>query len=317
LQAEDLWKLDPSRECHDLADRFITAVEKRLAEDKIWNERLRSGDYKPAFLRKRIWWPFKAFFGFGQKDGSAKAGLFLALNDVFGRRFWLAGCIKVLSDGITTTTPLVTKALILFGTEAYYTRRGVPGYSEPELGRGVGLALGLFFMIVSGSLLLHQFFSRSTEVGVLARATLIAAIYRNALQLSGKARAQIPSSRLIAFVSTDVSRIDFAAGFAHLAWTSMIQFVIVLIILLVNLGPSSLVGIALCASRRFLAPQLILETQHADHDPVPDDGYEVHVQASEEDGGVDGQADQVDSRIAGRRQGHQALLLGGALPGQA
>jgi ATP-binding cassette subfamily C (CFTR/MRP) protein 1 len=83
------------------------------------------------------------------------------------------------------------------------------------------------------------------HVGVLARGTLIAAIYRTSLQLSGKSRAKIPNSRIIAFISADVSRIDFATGFSHLAWTSIIQLAIVVVILLVNLGPSSLVGIAL------------------------------------------------------------------------
>ena len=81
-------------------------------------------------------------------------------------------------------------------------------------------------------------------VGVMARAALISAIYRRSMVLSGKARQTITNGRLVNHISTDISRIDFAAGFAHMAWTSPIQLAVVMAILLVNLGYSALPGIA-------------------------------------------------------------------------
>lgn len=84
------------------------------------------------------------------------------------------------------TSPLVTKALINFGTQAYYAHRGVPGYSPPNVGRGVGLAIGLWLMQLVTALSVHQFFVRSAGTGVLARAALITSIYRKAMVLSGK-----------------------------------------------------------------------------------------------------------------------------------
>lgn len=42
----------------------------------------------------------------------------------------------------------------------------------------------------------------------------------------------------------DVSRIDFCMGFFHFGWTAPIQLIICLILLLTNLGVSSLVGFA-------------------------------------------------------------------------
>jgi len=59
------------------------------------------------------------------------------------------------------------------------------------------------------------------QVGVLARGTLIAAIYRQSMIMSGKARAEIPNSKIVSHISTDVSRIDFATGFSHMSWTSL------------------------------------------------------------------------------------------------
>jgi len=46
-------------------------------------------------------------------------------------------------------------------------------------------------------------------------------------------------------MSTDTSRIDFAAGYCHMGWVSMVQVGIILAILLVNIGPSALAGFGL------------------------------------------------------------------------
>lgn len=46
-------------------------------------------------------------------------------------------------------------------------------------------------------------------------------------------------------MSTDVSRIDFAAGYCHIGWVAMIQVCLILAILIVNIGPSALAGFGL------------------------------------------------------------------------
>lgn len=123
--------------------------------------------------------------------------------------------IKVVGDVAQVTSPLVTKALINFGTQSYYSHRGVPGYTNPHVGLGVGLAFALWIMQIISSLSIHQFFVRSAGTGVLARGALIAAIYRRSLVLSGKSRTVITNGKLVNHISTDVSRIDFCAGFFH------------------------------------------------------------------------------------------------------
>lgn len=52
------------------------------------------------------------------------------------------------------------------------------------------------------------------------------------------------TSPLMSVRALKVSRIDFAVGFFHLAWTAPIQIIICLIQLLLNLGPSALAGFA-------------------------------------------------------------------------
>lgn len=156
LQATDLWQLDPSREVEHLADQFLDNFHRRREEAAEWNKKIKSGEIKPTYWQKHVSWPFKNKFGIQRKDGTYEAGLFMALNDVFGFKFWSAGFIKVAADSLQVTTPLVTKIIIQYGTSAYYSRRGVPGFTEDPIGRGVGAAVGLLCMLVVSSLLLHQ-----------------------------------------------------------------------------------------------------------------------------------------------------------------
>jgi len=46
-------------------------------------------------------------------------------------------------------------------------------------------------------------------------------------------------------MSTDSSRIDFAAGYIHQSWTAVIQLGLVITLLLINIGPSAFAGISL------------------------------------------------------------------------
>ncbi len=113
-------------------------------------------------------------------------------------------------------------------------------------------------MQLIASICVHHFFYRSTSTGVLVRGGLITAIYSRSLRLTSRARSTLTNGKLVNHISTDVSRIDFCAGFFHMvrtsqphelffdclpqSWTAPIQMLICLILLIINLGPSALAG---------------------------------------------------------------------------
>ncbi|EJD45804.1 ABC transporter [Auricularia subglabra TFB-10046 SS5] len=80
---------------------------------------------------------------------------------------------------------------------------------------------------------------------LLVKVRLITAIYERSLKLSSRSRLTLTTGRLVNHISTDVSRIDFACGFAHMSWSSVVQMIVCLIILITNMGPSALAGFAL------------------------------------------------------------------------
>ncbi|GAA5955029.1 hypothetical protein JCM3765_003165 [Sporobolomyces pararoseus] len=236
LVPTDLWKLNENFEAGYLSELLLSNFEKRRAVVEKWNKALEDGSYKPGVVR-RTWWKIR------KTDGKRKVGLALALSDTFFYRFWLAGLLKIISDGLNVTSPLVTRAIITYGTSVYLADRNIPGYVADPIGKGIGLAFGLWGMQIVASICLHHFFANSAGVGVLVRSALIASIYKKATNLSGKAKTTISNGRLTNHIGTDVSRIDFCAGFFHMSWTAPIQIIVILIILLVQIGPSCLVGI--------------------------------------------------------------------------
>ncbi|GAA6060372.1 hypothetical protein JCM10212_004556 [Sporobolomyces blumeae] len=241
LTTTDLPKMDETRESARLADLFEQNFERRRRAVVEWNDAMDAGTYVPSRWNK-CKWKAMSVIGIGRPDGRREVGIAMALSDTFFREFWLAGLYKVIGDLAQTTSPLVTRQIILFVQSSYAASRA--GEPLPGIGKGVGLAVGLFFMQIIYSIFTANTFSRGGQCGVLARGALIASSYRKALKMSGKSRVTITNSKLVSHISTDISRIDFCSSFFHFSWTCLIQLVEVIVILLCTIGVTSLAGIA-------------------------------------------------------------------------
>ncbi|KZV75428.1 ABC protein [Peniophora sp. CONT] len=251
LQATDLWKMDPGREVENTSQQLEQAWNLRVQKAQTWNDKLDSGEARPGHARSFIW-HVKALRHISQYratlqgyesrwrtiDARAVPSLTWALNDVFGFNFWLGGASKVVSDTSQLMMPLIIKAVINFG-------KSREAGDATNIGDGVGMAIGLFILAIMTSIFQHQFFWRSMTTGVLVRGSLTSMIYKRGVKLTPEARGVMPNSRLVNFVSSDISRIDACAQWFHPAWTAPIQVTVCLIILLVQLGPSALAGFAL------------------------------------------------------------------------
>ncbi|KAH7884664.1 ABC protein [Phlebopus sp. FC_14] len=265
LQASDLYKIDVSREAGGLSKKLEEAWARRVEAAADWNRRLDANEIEPPFLTC-VSFAFRAlpFLPYNKTqaktgtyserrsalerhwrevDGRKEPSLTWALNDVFGRMFWIGGIFKVVGDVAQLMGPIVLKAIITFAEERSAARAA--GEPVPNVGRGIGMALGLFFLTLTTSICTQQFFWRSMATGVLARGALIASIYERGVHLTGKARVKLTNATLVNHISTDVSRIDACAQWFHSAWTAPIQVTVCLIILLVELGPSALAGFSL------------------------------------------------------------------------
>jgi hypothetical protein len=124
-----------------------------------------------------------------EKSGLKKPSLVFAMNDVLGRFFWSGGAIKVcrtiidefsiflilfqvVGDISQLMGPVLVKVRLASVFTSFYQwltnnqaiinfikARGAlkaRGEAPPSVGRGIGMALGLFFIIVLTSLMQHQ-----------------------------------------------------------------------------------------------------------------------------------------------------------------
>lgn len=195
LEATDLPKMDETREAGFLADKFEANFARRRKDVEEWNRGLNEGTYVPSSLQ-RMRWRALAALGIGRADGRREVGMAMALSDTFFWAFWSAGIYKIIGDVAQTTSPLVMRQIITLVQQSNAAK--LAGEPLPGIGRGIGLAVGLFLMQVyvrippalhSGeadcdyrssrrvmSVCQNNTFSRSGQVGVLARAALIAAL---------------------------------------------------------------------------------------------------------------------------------------------
>ncbi|KAG6832807.1 hypothetical protein H0H92_009426 [Tricholoma furcatifolium] len=244
LEAPDLYKLQGHRSAAYIAEEINASFDRRYKEAQEYNARLENGEIGPGLWKTAVW----TLSGrreekekrWREVDGKKQASLIWAMNDSVKWWFWTGGILKVFGDTAQVTSPLLVKAIINFATASY--KGHITGTKVPPVGEGIGYAFGLILLQIVASLCTHHFFYRAMSSGVLLRGGLITAIYTRSLKLTSSARSTLTNGKLVNHISTDVSRIDFCAGYFHMAWTAPIQLIICLILLLINLGPSALAG---------------------------------------------------------------------------
>ncbi|TYJ53514.1 hypothetical protein B9479_005845 [Cryptococcus floricola] len=244
LQDTDLWKMDDGRSADTFSRKLLTAYKQRTERANEYNAHILEA---PIPRSKRILYSVlpngeKREKAYREKLQKKRASLLMSLYDTFGWFYMSSGVIKMFGDTCQAVTPLLIRKLISWSGE--YQAKKKAGLDLPSKGDGVGAAIGLLLLLVVSSLCQHHYFYRSMAVGVYARTAIVTGIYQRALQFTQKSRGQIPNGKLVNHISTDTSRIDFAAGFAHILWTAPVQMIIIIIILIVQIGYSALPGIA-------------------------------------------------------------------------
>ncbi|KDN49338.1 hypothetical protein RSAG8_02040, partial [Rhizoctonia solani AG-8 WAC10335] len=248
LQASDMYQLGESRAAHVYSSRLQDAFERRRTALEDFKSRVEKHQAHPPSWRRFLW---KLTGSQTRKEeqwrlmiAKSQPSLASALNDTVFWWFWIGGLYKGLADAGMICSPLLVKALINFASQSYAAH--LAGTSTPSIGKGLGLAFGLLALQWLIMLLNVHAFHRSFTTGVLLRTALITSVFSRALSLTSRARTVggMTAGKFVGLISTDVSRIDYCAGYFHMAWTAPLQMAICLILLCINLGWSALPGLA-------------------------------------------------------------------------
>ncbi|KAH3675689.1 hypothetical protein WICPIJ_009312, partial [Wickerhamomyces pijperi] len=167
-----------------------------------------------------------------------KYSLVQALFMTFKYKYTKAVMFKVAADVTQVLTPLLTKALINFVEKKTY----VP---ETPIGKGVGYAIGTAAMLLFAGMMINHFLHNSITVGAQCKSILTTALLKKSFKASSKTKHKFTNGKVTSILATDLSRIDLAIGFQPFAITFIIPVIICIALLIVNIGPAALVGIAI------------------------------------------------------------------------
>lgn len=150
LDLNDIYTVNPDRSIHLMTEKFQALWEKHV-------------------------------------DSQTRNPLFWALYETFKFEFWLGGFCSLISSQLQVLAPFTTRYLIQFATDAYIARfEHGPG---PNIGNGVGLAIGITLMQIVQSICTNQFIYRGFMVGAQAKAVLVNALFDKSMKLSSRAKA--------------------------------------------------------------------------------------------------------------------------------
>uniref|UniRef100_H0ZGC0 ATP binding cassette subfamily C member 2 n=1 Tax=Taeniopygia guttata TaxID=59729 RepID=H0ZGC0_TAEGU len=162
-----------------------------------------------------------------------KGWLMKTLAKTFQQNLLLAVAFKVVHDALVFVSPQLLKLLIAFVSD-----------EDSFAWQGYLYAILLFLAAVIQSLCLQQHFSLCFQLGINVRASLIAAIYKKSLTMSGATRKESTVGETVNLMSADAQRFMDLANFIHQLWSSPLQIILSIVFLWGELGPSVLAGIA-------------------------------------------------------------------------
>ncbi|KAH8921178.1 P-loop containing nucleoside triphosphate hydrolase protein [Atractiella rhizophila] len=250
LHTSDLFILPPSISCTHLSRKLSEGFERRQLDAAAWNERLEEGkSQRWERVRRRtqlFLLPFlrvKGEAGKGERGLKKEPLLVMAMNDAIGREFWIGGAMRAVSDVIQVCTPLISKEIILFAqrTHAARTSSSPTPTQQPSIGKGLSYCFALLALQLLASQCSQQGSMIVQRATIGARGAIVASVFERSMErMNAK---DMDKGRLMNHIGVDVGMVDGAMGFFHIAWTSVIQFIIILAFLLHSLGPSALAGV--------------------------------------------------------------------------
>ncbi|XP_023610594.1 canalicular multispecific organic anion transporter 1 [Myotis lucifugus] len=140
--------------------------------------------------------------------------------------------LKLVYDTLTFLNPQLLKLLISFANDrdAYVW---------------IGYLYSILFFVVAllQSCCLQYYFQLCFTLGVNVRTTIMASVYKKALNLSNRARKLYTVGETVNLMSVDAQKLMDMTNFIHLLWSNVLQIVLSIYFLWIELGPSVLAGV--------------------------------------------------------------------------
>ena len=171
-----------------------------------------------------------------KKAPAGKATIVTAVKAVIGRRFIIAGFVKLLNTGLQFTFPLLLKAILVFIEQ---TQAGTIGKDDDPWHvtyRGYWLSGLLFIFMALKSVTENIYFHSVYRAGYQARIAVSVAVYNKALRLASSERQGTTLGELVNLMQVDSSKIEMFVPQMHVLWDGIVQIVGYMVILYFQIG---------------------------------------------------------------------------------
>lgn len=146
-----------------------------------------------------------------------------------------AGFCQLLTVFAQVATPLVVRELL---------RVLEDNPSQSIMREGMPYAILVFAASVLNAFGNHRHRHLATKTGVVIRSAVVSAIYGHALNLTPGGRSGITSGEITNLVAIDTQKLFEVTQEAHLIWSCPLSMILVTLLLLVIMGPTTLIGVA-------------------------------------------------------------------------
>ncbi|GAB1197901.1 hypothetical protein APSETT444_007206 [Aspergillus pseudonomiae] len=198
-----------------------------LTQDDLWNLRRRDTTRATGETLAENW---------EQELEKDKPSLWIALFKSFGGSYTRGAIIKCGSDMLAFVQPQLLRVLIDF-ISSYQTDNPQP------IIRGVAIALAMFFVSVSQTMCLHQYFQRAFDTGMRVKSSLTAMIYAKSLRLSSEGRTSKTTGDIVNHMAVDQQRLSDLTQFGTQLWSAPFQITLCMLSLYQLVGVSMFAGI--------------------------------------------------------------------------
>ncbi|OEJ86325.1 Oligomycin resistance ATP-dependent permease YOR1 [Hanseniaspora osmophila] len=234
LQPKDLFKMDEKLGVDEVYNRFEKNWNKEI--NKLKQQQNINGSIDSTGKLKQ-----------NEKDNDdddeqevelKKFTIIIVLFKTFYKQFLMAVMFIILGNCSSAFNPMLTKKLINFVEK----KQLIP---DLHVNKGIGYAIGASLIMLLNGIFFNHFFHMSMLMGGQVRSVLTKALLSKSFKLSGKSKHKYTNGVITSMMSTDLSRLELALAFHPFLWGFPFPVVITIVLLIVNLGPIALVGIAL------------------------------------------------------------------------
>lgn len=161
--------------------------------------------------------------------------LLKVIHKVFGRRFYLAGFLKIIYDITQLVSPMFVQWIV------GHIREG----ENSSVFWGYFLAISLFLLQLIGAIFLQQYFFVVMTQGRRIITALMTAVYRKTLSLSPVVKKNFNNGHIITYMTTDSVKIGGLVKNLHMTWSCVLQIVVSVTMLVIMLGWPALTGFSI------------------------------------------------------------------------